>query len=343
MTTSIQHLERVIRNSGDYFQSGSARAIDYVKYAIGSALRAAVNEATTDLLPTHDVDTTQITDVVHYTSLQALFAMLYGSIEPADPSIPAQANRTVTDHKFLRLYDSANLNDPSEGAYFLKRLTEAYDVVRVPAYIASFVTPNEAAENPVRDTRDNLVFWRHYGQDGRGCSISIPANRFAPDRSELTLRTVVYGSIDASEHADRLRPIVRLLNPIISENASLDLRRQVAATILESLGEIPYLYKSSAYMYEKECRIVALESAFDSYGKIRFDFDQRPGRSGRLRMYGQHPLLSLTNILSTGSVITLGPAVPIVDNVQYAVEKLLRSVGIEGVPIEKSDRPYRRT
>ena len=343
MTSSLNDLERVVRNRDDYFQAGFPQDIDYAKHVIDPALRDAVNEVKDTLLPRHNVDTTLITDIVHYTSLQALFSMLYGRIEPSDLSEVAPPNRATTDHRFLRLYDSANLNDPSEGAYFLKRCTKAYHVVRVPAYIASFITPNETAQNSVNGTRDNLVFWRHYGKEGRGCSISIPADRFASARFDLTLNTVTYGSQEADNDADKIRSVLRYLDPIISKTARLDLRRQVAATILESLGEIPYLYKSSAYRYEKECRIVALESGLKSHGGIRYDFEERPGESGRLRMYGQHPCLEFTNILSTGSIITLGPAVPNADHVQYAIEKLLQSVGIEGVPIEQSEISYRLT
>ena len=113
--------------------------------------------------------------------------------------------------------------------------------------------------------------------------------------------------------------------------------------ILESLEEIPYLYKSDAYKYERECRLVALESHFKHHGGIRYAFEKWSGASGRLRMYGQHPNLSLTNILSTGSIITLGPAVPNADHVQYAIEQLLESVGIAGLPVKLSSITYRRT
>lgn len=343
MTSSLHDLKRAVGNSTDYFQAGSPQDIDYVKHVIGAALRAAVNEVKAAHPLKHNVDTTQTTDIVHYTTLQALFSLLHGRVEPSDLSEVSQAKRGTTDHRFLRLYDSANLSDPSEGAYFLKRFTNAYDVVKAPAYIASFVTPNKAEQSPVEKARNDLVFWRHYGDDGRGCSISIPANRFNPDRSDLTLKMVSYGRQEADKVARPLRQVLGYLNPIITEDTRSDLQRQIAATILESLGELPYLYKSSAYMYEKECRIVALESDFKSLNGIHYDFEERPGKSGSLRMYGQHPSLKLTNVLSTGSVITLGPAVPNADNVQYAIEMMLQSVGIADLPIERSQIPYRRT
>ena len=344
MTSSrIRDLERVIDGRHGYLQAGPARAIDYIRYALRPALCAAVDEVKPHILSGHDVDIATIRNVVHYTSLPALFAMVSEPSALSDAEAKrGQADQRETDYRFLRLYDTANLNDPGEGAYFLKRFTKAYDVVRISAYAASFVSPDEAATDPVT-TRDNLVFWRQYGKDGRGCSISVPAVRFAGDRSVLKLWKIVYGSERAEEDAARLRPIVERLDKIDKDaSADADLARHLTLTILESLGEIPYLYKSDAYLYEHECRIVALEPAFDDCGGMRYALDGRPGNA-RLRMYGVHPALSLTNILSTGSVITLGPTVPNVENVQYTVERLLKSVGIEGVPVKCSGIQYRRT
>ena len=342
MTSStIRTLDQAINSRRAYFRSSSAKALDYVKHVIGPALSLAVNEAKTHLPPRHDVDVARIVNVVHYTSLQALFTMIHDGPEPREASKITQADYRKTDYRFLRLYDSANLNDPSEGAYFLKRFTRAYDVVKAAAYIASFVTPNRPAKDP-ESIRDNLVFWRHYGKDGRGCSISIPADRFAPNRSELALQSVAYGNQHAEEDAKTLRSVVERLNPVLKDaRVDSDLGRQVAATILESLGRIPYLYKSSAYKYEHECRIVALDPHFENHGGIHYTFEGRPQNSGRLRMYGQHPCLNLSNVLSTGSAITLGPAVPNADNVQYALEQLLDSVGISRFPIKRSRIPYR--
>ena len=352
MTSSTTHaLDRAINNRRAYFEASPDKAINYVRHVIGPALRAAVDEVRTTLPPRHDVDLAKTPNVVHYTSLQALTAMI--SDGPAAPDNP-QADHRPMDYRFLRLYDSANLNDPSEGAYFLKRFTTACDVIRAPAYIASFVTTDRPVPHPTgrlttHGASDNLVFWRHYGHDGRGCSISIPADCFAPDRSDLSLRAVAYGSQAADEDAARLGLVVGRLRPVLADASppGSPLERQVAATILESLGELPYLYKTSAYKYERECRLVALRSHFEDDGRrplnggIRYSFERPPKGLGRLRMYGQHPCLKLSHILSTYSLITLGPAVPNVDSVQYALERLLESVGLRGLSIERSPIPYR--
>ncbi len=314
-------------------------------------MSAAVNALKPDLLKRHDVEVAKLGTVVHYTSLHALFAMIQEDSPPLGVTNDVSRDQRPTDSRFLRLYDSANLNDPSEGTYFLKRFTRAYNLVKVPAYIASFITPDNANNDP-DVIRNNLVFWRHYGNDGRGCSISVQADRFADNAPEFQLRRVSYGDSAATQDAEQLRTLINRLEPFVDvgPNPNIDdldsttpLQQQVAATILESFGEIPYLYKSSAYQYEHECRIVALQSAFDNYGGIHHTFQRSLGGVGRPRMYGQHPSLRITNLLSTGTTITLGPAVPNPDNVQYALEQLLESVDIGGLSINVSKIPYRRT
>ena len=338
-------LDRAITGAPDYLAHSSTKATDYVTHTIGPALSAAIDDLKLDLLPHHDVDVATLGSVVHYTSLRALFAMIR-DVAPRPPITKRDPrDERPTDCRFLRLYDSANLNDPSEGGYFLKQLDTYYDVVKVPAYIASFVTPNDAT-----DPANDLVFWRHYGNDGRGCSISIPSQRFPSTPSTFRLRTISYGHMKAEDDAQKLRPIIRRLDPVVqhardrsAHNPTGDttLYRLLAVTILESLGELPYLYKSTAYQYEHECRVVALQSDFEKADDIRHTFDQRLDGVGRPRMYGLHPCLNMTNLLSTGTVITLGPAVPNRDNVQYALEQLLASVGIRGLPINLSRIPYR--
>ena len=395
-SSSIRDLKAAISAGQSYFSAGPPMDVAYVRDRLRDVLRDAVQEVKGHFIAEHNVDTDSTPVVVHYTSLRALFSMLHRSVEPhvdqepsgpgaaADTSTTAEGNLHAspeegfagapadgnvpgvsggnddrpTDRRYLRLYDCANLNDPLEGAYFLKELVGEQDtlevvlehVIQVPAYITSFVTPKQNADNRPQQrnqrARDNLAFWRLYGQEGRGCSITIPVGGFQPQQRSATLQKVIYGYDSARTNARRLRPVLECLSPIVQgagQSRRPAVQRQVAATLLECLGEIPYLYKSSAYSYEEECRIVAMESDLEGHGGILYDFEAGRGESGRLRMYGQHPCLRLTNILATDSVITLGPSIPNADYVQYAIERLLRSIGIRNLTIEKSGISYRRT
>ena len=343
MAANWKHLQEVIENRHDYFERGLPRAVEYVKNSIREVFFSTTKDVRETLLSNRKVDPMVTKHVVHYTSLQALFMMLNGSAEPIKLPRGTRKSRPA-DERFLRLYDSANLNDPSEGVYLMKRFrTETSNDMRIPAYIASFITPDKKAKDAVQEARNNLVFWRHYGDEGRGCSISIPVDPLTRNQHGLILRTVAYTKSAADKAASQLRPGVKMLDKMMSKDLHPDIRREVAIVIRDGLGEIPYLYKSSVYNYERECRIVAMESAFKKYDGISYDFDKRDGKSGRIRMYGRHPLLTMTNILSTGSIITLGPDVPNVDYVEYALEQLLRSLDRRGLPIERSEIPYRRT
>ena len=343
MAANWERLQEVIENRHAYFERGLSRAVEYVRNSIREVFLNATNDVKETLLSNHKVDPMVTKHVVHYTSLQALFMMLNGSAEPIKLPRGTRKSRP-TDERFLRLYDSANLNDPSEGAYLMERFrTETYNEMRIPAYIASFISPDKKAKDPVPKARNSLVFWRHYGDDGRGCSISIPVDSLTRNQHGLILRTVAYTSSAADKAAAQLRPGVQMLDKMMSKDLDPDVRREIAIVIRDGLGVIPYLYKSSVYKYEQECRIVAMESAFRKYDGISYDFEKRVGTSGRIRMYGRHALLTMTNILSTGSVITLGPDVPNVDYVEYALEQLLRSLDRRDLPIERSEIPYRRT
>ena len=81
-SNTIRALDQAVDNRGAYFTSSSAKALDYVTHVIGPALTVAVNETKTRLPPRHDVDIARIVNVVHYTSLQALFAMICDGPEP---------------------------------------------------------------------------------------------------------------------------------------------------------------------------------------------------------------------------------------------------------------------
>ena len=381
MSSKIQDLQAAIRNGREYFSSGDPMDVAYIKYTLRDVLRDAVNAVKSEFIHDHEANTNSSALVVHYTSLGTLFSMLHGGAEPlhrersvatgsttredadassepapttslneAGASTTAHKNDAApTDRRYLRLYDCANLNDPSEGIYFLRALVNPEDtlgildhVVHIPAYITSFVTSQPNATPP---KYNNLVFWRHYGQEGRGCSIAIPVKRFAPDQCAAKLQKVIYDPDKTTTNARRLRPILECLGCISAasqEDRQPAIRRLLAAMLLDYLGEIPYLYKSSAYAHEEECRIVAMECDLRNHGGIYYDFVARPRGPDLLRMYGQHPCLCLTNILATDTVITLGPSIPNKDYVQYAIEHLLRSIGITGLKIEQSEIPYRQ-
>ena len=118
----------------------------------------------------------------------------------------------------LRLYDTVHANDPEEGRFLLLHwpggddgppwmweesengrkgnggqlgLKEQVEQGLYPghAYVLSFV-PTTAEER----NNDRIVFWREYGREGAGCSLSIPEDKLFNDtKCSLTPYRVRYG------------------------------------------------------------------------------------------------------------------------------------------------------
>ena len=196
---------------------------------------------------------------VHYTSVSNLFSMF--------------------DDKTMRLYNSDNSNDPNEGAYFdlyasfLSHYSWLDMRSSAPAYLASFII-SESHDDNYR-CRDDLVYWRTYGDAARGCSIEF----FSASRE---LQKVLYGDHEVNltaqlleEFLTKIAPLVELPSPIGSRFASL---------IADALNSIRYLYKSKDYEYEKECRLVTLRNK-RKRSDIHFDYHRAHGGSTSVRHY----------------------------------------------------------
>ena len=262
---------------------------------------------------------------IHYTSVNALVSMIQ--------------NASGRDNKdSLRLYDSVHLNDPDEGNYINRNLPENYDWPKKKevshAYIASFITPD-----PKKDMSDNLVFWRTYGKEGKGCSLLLPVPR-------NRLRRVRYGRdavLDTMKLLDPifdyLKPLVKILNP----SAGNDILSKLSGVVWKSLEGVRYLYKSEAYEYEEECRIVATELDIIDKGKIYFESTDQNDSSEYIRHYYVDKGLAIEKLLITDSFITLGPCVYNSYNIRYYLETILKRANLHGPKIRISKIPYRKS
>ena len=190
---------------------------------------------------------------------------------------------------------------------------------------------------------DNLVFWRLYGQEGEGCSLSL----VVPCKS---LHRVLYGVTHVNETGQRLQSILELLRPIaqIDDQSKRETVQGVLADIVwKSLEHIRYLYKSEAYRYENECRVVVPELDVPK-DKISLEYQgrytySRSIRSPQIRHYFEPRCLNVKKVLQTGSVITLGPCVSYPRNVAYCIEELKRRTQLAGPEIIQSKISYRNS
>ena len=266
-----------------------------------------------------------------YDELNSLLMNLVDSVEGRSAS--------------LRLYDSVHFNDPDEGIYFNRNLNlvKGHKLLKARnaphAYIVSFIRPDaERAEmNPVSD---DLVFWRTYGKDGEGCSLtlSVPSCR---------LLKVLYGTDKVKCTDLLLKSVLDLLydslSPLISiPEQPIDVQEKLAGIVVRLLEKIQYLFKDKAYQYENECRFVIPESETDR-NKICFEYGGQCNTPTRIRHYYEDKDLEIEEILGSGSLITLGPCVPYPENVRYYLETLLQKAELRNTEIKISKIRYRKS
>ena len=278
----------------------------------------------------HDLGTTKEKpkDIIHYTSLNMLISVLQDLGEGKK--------------SFLRMNDSFHLNDPEEGQYLIRHISQRDQLTWFKernishAYVASFIIPDDCKGQQLGD-EDDLKYWLAYGRRGRGCSIRFPVNNERFQR-------ILYGQDNATHSAQmlELQSIWNLLNPLTGSQHR-ELRRTANEVLSEAmwnnLAQIGYLYKDDSYEYERECRLV--RSVVDiPEGDVYFQPVEPRASPQSNRHYYQDNDLSMDRILITGSKITLGPLVPHPDSMVYYIETLLKKARLSGPRIEISKIPY---
>ena len=332
MKSSYQ--SRLIQELDDnkrYWQSRNLARV-YLEREVISLLRKALTEVLPDIQRLHEVQEDSDdgkAKCVHYTTIGVLMQLLQ--------------SESATTAGTIRLYDSMHLNDPDEGNYLPRRisaesqfawLTDQHEFLTLDevdspvneiAYLASFVAGDKAT--------DNLVFWRTYGCEGRGCSIVCS---FEPKN----VRNVLYGDA-VKQTIDLLRPILTAITPIVAANDE-SVAALLAETVWASLRGILYLYKSEAYDYERERRCV-LPSSEVKPEEICYEYQDKPLEMPRIRHYVERPELAFNDLLPSGSLITIGPCVPQPTHVRRRLSTIANRT-LAGQPeVRRSGIPYRLT
>lgn len=330
MVESEDKLERLrvsIEAGAERFKKDHELNQSYVDEIIVPLLKDVLESQFTPIKSRHALDSSEVNDgffVIHYTGITNLVSMLRCAADDNGKSS-------------LRLYDSVHFNDPDEGNYFDRYLELSKEHEILPnkkahhAYITSFIRPHP---NPKKDMSDNLVFWRTYGKEGKGCSLTlrVPHGR---------IQKVLYG-VDKVRCTDNyLKNALDTLSPLLSicEEAMEQVRETLLNTIEGYIEKVRYLFKSEAYEYERECRLVIPEPDADTT-LISFEYQEVCGSDVRIRHYYEDEQLDVKRLLVTGSVITLGPRVSNPNNVRYYLEAMLQEANLAGPKIRISEIPY---
>ena len=271
-------------------------------YVHGVVLPVLVDLFNDTILSRHRPDPYPST-IVHYTSLSNIVSML------------------EDDDGLMRLYDANQSNDPEEGEYLLAKLrfpdeyswVHEFQPSRRPrasyAYVASFV-----AAEPSDTPDDNLIYWRTYGKEGAGCSLTL-AN------PQGGLQRVLYGEDAVARTLEALLPVVEILDPLVKVDETLE--SVFSAALWEALEAIRYLYKAEEYSFEKEARYIMRSEEVDAK-LISFDTQGSSIFPSRVRHYRKYDALNLKALLKPSSAaITLGPSI---SNVAPDIDELKRSL-----------------
>lgn len=357
--TELKHLK-------EEFRSGQ-RSPNNARALFPKAAASDVKQAIAEIEREHSISLERPFSVVHYTSVAAVVSMLkQAGCDGGESQNRAGGGRRKVG--YLRMYSSARFNDPGEGLYLArnarlvhrpidaKKDTDSFcDIVWGTivsdgvesgpadsryAYVASFIQPNDTEDT--LDASDNLAFWRSYGQDGRGCSLTIPVSKSLGKR----LRAVKYGRKDANDTIQRLwsffTPMMEFARELDTEGENVT--RILHSVIVRSMERLNYLYKSEAYKYEQECRVVETPATIRE-AEIRpvFEYSEQPGCEN-VRRYINHPALSTNErdgIFMSRSRITLGPRVSNRADVKDYLQRLLKKAKLLGTRICYSTIEYR--
>ncbi len=371
---TMEDLQRIAKAGREYFDRyGELNLRWYVERFVMPVLKDVLKNLCLEIEERHKVDEPEDEKdnfVIHYTSIGNLVSMLKREAKNRQNAAKNEQNKVkdeqnATEDKqdvakdeqesskdeqnaigernaSLRLYDSVHFNDPDEGNYFFRNLNlpKKYawlgDKQESHAYIASFIFP--ATEK----NSDNLVFWRTYGKEGEGCSLKL---RIPRDR----LRKVLYGDCKVNSTWKDLLTVLDDLYSVLDPLLNIDkqslkeiIQKNLAEVIWKSLARLRYLYKSEAYRYEQECRFVIPELDADK-DKICFEDKEHDNSPLHIRHYYEDDALKVKNILTTDSLITLGPCVPDDPyNMSYYLDSLLRKAGLFGPEIKISEISYRK-
>ena len=328
----IERLRALVETGRDRFDKDGDLDQRYVTGIVVPALGDVFKDLTSQIEERHMLGDNEVAEsnyVIHYTSITSLVSMLNRAADCDGKSS-------------LRLYDSAHFNDPDEGNYFDRNLdllkgNKLLATKSAPhAYIASFIVPDTE-----KDMSNNLVFWRTYGKEGRGCSLKLRV-------PSCHLRKVLYGRNHVRRTDQLLKSILDVIYDSLCPLMSIHVQpiAEVQEVLIRSVAghveRLRYLYKSDAYDYERECRIAIPESEVDR-DSICFEYEEQDNSAVRIRHYFEIHDLDVKDLLVTDSLITLGPCVPNPSNVRYYLETLLHKIGLYGTKVRVSKIPYRES
>ena len=298
-----------------------------------------------------DVSFMKKTNLVHYTTWDSALRML-NNINIAD-----QAEVHEVAKPNFRMYNYEHSNDPDEGRIKPPELKEIENKIIDLVESSKSGTDNDSWIEKMKTgtgtygcsfssgssgIEDDLTYWRLYGNDGKGCSLKISS------ALEKRIYKVRYRDKDFTQRsnqerkedtqvAQRLNELLSLCEETINEapNEAKDTLIDFAVEVLLNIVQSYYhLIKHVTYEGEKEWRMISVMSKLS---EVRFDINSK----NIIKRYVTGA--SLDEMLSSSSIITVGPTVPNPDAARAYIEHLAKETHkIKYVTVKNSKQTYRQ-
>lgn len=256
--------------------------------------------------------------LAHYTTLDAAIRIL------------------KQDEPMLRMYNLETANDPLEGGAMPTEWEETVNESELMKYGKGDAKMETCSSYGVCFTSgpkvgDSLLWWRLYGDDGKGCCFVVPAAR--------NMYRVRYRRQGVAEQEDRwvteqLRGLLDAGHSAVEE-VSDEHKKHIGPMLVDvvrqALEGYSYLVKDVAYSEEREWRQLRVRPTEE---EVEYHVEQP-----MIRRYVRGPLL--TCLLQSKSQITIGPRAVNRHGACGYLRKLAREAGLRHTDIKVSEKPYR--
>lgn len=265
-------------------------------------------------------------------------------------TVTAAAN--ILETGGFRMYNTESSKDPLEGAVLDRDAVFGYLRRRhpwLPSPMQESASPRARAAYAFcafpADARseggkpeDDLVRWRLYGDDGRGCSIKFNLRQEVLPMFRMNYtKSDDYGADRLPKALAGMEPLSeaiadtgRHFEPLPSDRRS-DFRGTVKDAVELLLNWYRHLVKDRHYEDEDEIRALYVDGDDE---RIGFDV-----QGGLIRRFVEGPILS--DCLQSGSSITIGPAVRDPHVVSAYLIRCLKEARCRNTAIAISRAPYR--
>lgn len=342
-----QALEKLLVGVVSDFRCGNERAVRAVLQArLPITLRPLLTPASSAGL-SHLKDDEENDFVVHYTTINAVVKMIRQVSRYEQRNKDQSGDDTNIPEPAFRMYHIEGFNDPSEGVVADELLLSKFKWFQIPdrrksdAYICSFATPDKAGNSKNgNEIGDNLMFWRLYGNNGMGCSIKIKSSKLVESTDKDIFRVLYWNRNNEHLYCPQIHKVLDTINNAVFKcirisktlnNATAEICSNI---VMSMLDEHRCFVKALDYKHEAEYRIVVLKDTPDAHG-VKFDKRDFP----YVRRYiNEGP--KLKSILSSDTVITVGPQVRAPYAIKAYIESLLKDANLSGQEVRISNVKY---